>query len=177
MHPVGRVGYRRRGKGGQIRSSLPRGSHLILVLAGAASLSGPAVQTGACLLLRGGTAPGLSSFCLWKQREVPVALSSLRDSTLFSAASFSISEMNVLLCHPHSCQHARLSFVTSCTPTEQKSWKKPWKTFPSKQASQIRACLSPGHRTVSRQKQAWLGVTRATHTPSERIFKSEIFLR
>lgn len=177
MQLVGRVGCWSRGKGGQIRSSLPRGSHLILVLAGAACLSGPAVQTGACLLLRGGTAPGLSSCCLWKQREVSVALSSLRDSTLFSAASFSISEMNTPLCPLHSCQHARLSFVTSCTPTEQKSWKKPWKTFPSKQASQIRACLSPGRRTVSRQKQAWLRVARATHTPSERISKSEIFLR
>ena len=53
--------------------------------------------------------------------------------TVLSCLAFScISWMNVLLYHRHGCQQACLGSATSCRPTEQKSWRRPGKTFPSK---------------------------------------------
>lgn len=45
----------------------------------------------------------------------------LWDFTLSPASLSFLSHMNTLLCHRHSCQHACLHAVASCSTTEQKS--------------------------------------------------------
>lgn len=121
------------------------------------SLSMPAGHTCACLAQRGATAPRLSLFLSWKQCKVPGDSRFLWDLPLvLSCLTFhSISGIHILL-HLYICQHACLSIVTSCRPTEQKGWKKPWKTLPSKHL-RFRHASPLGNWAVPRQNQVRLG--------------------
>lgn len=138
LHPVGRIEHQRRQKTGPV----PRPAGFIAPR----QLPSDTGSSWSCLSLDAssidlrGLGPqgchGIQS-CLHSATrsngKSPGPRAPLGFHTVFSCLAFSfISCIRILLCHRHGCQPAHLSSVTSCRRTEHKSWKGPWKTFPSK---------------------------------------------
>jgi hypothetical protein len=75
-----------------------------------------------------------------------------------------------LLYHQHSCQCVCLNCMTSHRPMEHKSWKGPWKTFPSKHLRYGHASLPRlTGLAVSEQKQGLVDSLRA-HCQKRSVF-------